>query len=106
LTACRRLEVFKAERPGAPLRVYQLQYAASLETQRYLAEVRGLVSRDVLVGELGGAGRWQLAGGSTVRSSGAWQRCAQQAWVADMMCTLAAFLLQVKREREVLGRHP
>jgi hypothetical protein len=36
---CRRLEVFKAERPGAPLRVYQLQYASSLEAQRYLAEV-------------------------------------------------------------------
>eukprot|EP00798_Chlamydomonas_sp_ICE-L_P001796 gene1796-33216_t len=35
----RRVEVYKAERPGRPMAVYHLSYSDSLEQQRYLAAV-------------------------------------------------------------------
>lgn len=40
LVFVRQLEVFKASRPGIPLRVYFLIYAGSVEEQRYLTTLR------------------------------------------------------------------
>eukprot|EP00741_Cyanophora_paradoxa_P004567 tig00000808_g4435.t1 len=40
LALTRRLEVFKASRPGRPLRVYFLLYETSVERQKYLSAVR------------------------------------------------------------------